>query len=152
MSQTQKHRESSSRYELYQEDEEDQLGSKENYISGVTSPKAAIINKNSSESDRPKLARQGSAQDLVPIMEKDHKSVDTNSEEKETERKQFKMDSSSEEDSDEVDKNLNEHSSSGVPEAKKKSTTDYEDDEVYSADVSEDKTNRDNSSMMKTPV
>lgn len=48
------------------------------------------------------------------------------------------MDSSSE--------NLNEKSSSEVP-AKKKSTTDYEDDEVYSADASEDQTNRDNSSM-----
>ena len=39
-----------------------------------------------------------------------------------------------------------------MPEEKKKSTTDYEDDEVYSADISEDRTNRENSSMMKTPL
>lgn len=148
MSQTAKHRESSSRYDLYQEDQEDQLGSKENYISGAPSPKADL-NKNSSESDRPKLARQGSAQDLVPIIEKDQKSVESESEHEEPVRKQFKIESSSEE--SEEDNALNENSESEAAE-KKKETTDYEDDEVYSADVSEDNTNRDNSSMMKTPM
>ena len=148
MSQNAKHRESSSRYDLYQEDQEDQFGSKENFISGQTSPKAPL-NKNSSESDRPKLARQGSAQDLVPILEKDHKSIESESEEEGPARKQFKMDSSSEESDKEA---LNDQSSEQEVPEKKKETTDYEDDEVYSADASEDKTNRDNSSMMKTPM
>lgn len=52
-----KHRESCSRYELYEEEQEDLLGSKEHIVSGQPSP----TNKNSSESERPKLARQGSA-------------------------------------------------------------------------------------------
>ena len=60
------------------------------------------------------------------------------------------MDSSIE--SKEIKKPLNEGSSLEAP-TKKKETTDYEDDEMYTdPDKSEDYSNRDNSSMMKTPV